>query len=109
MSLWDKYIQSSPKSINTYLGVLMVIWGMISVLEISISNVLAGVMSGVSGYDSIRVMISFKIFNGHSILHVFHWFALVFLMLLFCVWNLGDNFSTRWIILLICLILRRFL
>ena len=76
MSLWDKYSQYSPKTINPDLGVLMVIWGMISVLEISIINVLTGVMSGVSGYDSIR---------GSYFLHVFHWVALVFLMLLFCV------------------------
>ena len=53
-------------------------------------------MSDVPGYESSIEMMSPHIFTVHRLLLVHHWVTVALLTPLFCVMEVGETFSDRW-------------
>ena len=82
---------------------------MIVVIYMLNHTTLTGDSSNLSGYDSSIVMRSPHISTEKRCFTVLHWFTVAFIIPFVCFWNVGDTFSDRWMSLILCVRLLRFL
>ena len=94
--------RSSPKESVPDLSNLVVVWGAIVMLWISIYTVFAGLSSDVPGYDISLVMILTQNFTGQRYFSFRHRVTFAFLAAFFCVLNAGYTLSTRFTLMITC-------